>query len=204
MRVHVPRPLPKLGNATRPRRCGESVFARRSPDARYRLPDELEELLDRELDEELPPDELLDDEDCDELDDDELDDDELDEDELEAVLDDELEEELLAVLELEALLVDELLDEEPAVLLDEDELLAVPDEEDDELGAGELDELVPPVELLELDTGSGAVGVVVQPTMPAASAAAGAPDSSSRKSRRRVRSETSLGAGACGRDESDM
>jgi hypothetical protein len=129
----------------------------------------------------------------------------------EELLVDELDEELLEVLELDALLVEDVLDEldeELGVLLDEeeDEELGVLLDDDEELGAGELEEELPapPPELLELSTGSGAVGVVVQPAIPAATTATGAPDSRSRKSRRRVSSETSVGAGAIGRGESDM
>ena len=92
----------------------------------------------------------------------------------------------LAVLDDELLDADEL-DEETL-----DELLA--EERLDEL----LAELSPPI-------GSGEVGESEQPARPAASTAAGAPDSSSRKSRRFVRSVVSgSGAGASDESWSDM
>jgi hypothetical protein len=163
---------------------------RRRGDRRFSQapPDELLELLERELLEddelELPvDDELLD----------------------EVLLEDELVEDELLDAELleEELMEDELLDEE--LLADEvldEELLDVPLEE--LLEPVELDGVLEAVPLLE-ESASGDVGVLVQPARPAASAAAGAPDSSSRKSRRLVRSVAwSSGAGAGERSVSDM
>lgn len=93
----------------------------------------------------------------------------------EELLEDELLEEAVEDDELEEL---DGVDEELALLVDE-ELL-------DE---GTLDELDVP--LLELGNGSGSVGDCEQPAMPAARAAAGAPESNSRNSRRRCNSVSS-------------
>jgi hypothetical protein len=94
--------------------------------------------------------------------------------------------------------LDDELDEPPPELDDEplEVLLALEDEllegELDELLEGALDELdddvPPPVDEPPVpldDDPSGEVGSVVQPVSPAAITATGAPDSSSRKSRRR-------------------
>lgn len=142
------------------------------PEVDDRLLEEPDDELDDELREEL--DELLD-----ELDDDVLD--ELEELDEALLLDDELLELLLEELDdepLELLLaLDVLLDEDDVV--DEDELEAPP--------------ALPPV---ELEAASGEVGVDVQPAVnPAATTAAGAPESSSRKSRRFLRSPGSVAGG---------
>lgn len=143
-------------------------------------PDELLELLDRELLDDELPEELLE----------ELD--RLDEELLE--LDDALLDELLD--ELEELLLDE--EEEPAELdelaLEDEEALLLLDEllVEDELAllAPEPDDPLPPP-----GTGSGRVSDSEQPARPAARTAAGAPEIRSRNSRLRRRSAESGGVG---------
>lgn len=112
------------------------------------------------------------------------------------LLDDELE--LLLDEALLELLEDALDDEldDPVLELDDDPLELLPALDELLLGVEELDDeldVPPPPLALLLDDPSGEVGRVVQPAArPAAITAAGAPESSSRNSRRLVRSAGSV------------